>query len=607
MGLLAAAATRLVELASRAHELRSTERQDAFGSALAQLDAYGLDPLAGGFRLPRDLADLLYERTWLSVVADIVPDWGTQEGFTVPQLAGDAQERLASDLEDLAADQAVKLAWRFARQHGGGAVLKVIDDGRPPELPVDRAAIRRVTALIAVDRHELYITDWGSNGRTLGPLEYQDLNGTRWHPDRVVPFLNRQLAMRRREWYERWSVSEYERIYDAFLRDDDTQKAIAKIVKEYSYDVLHIKGLRHKDPAEIREVLKAIALSIAKIGRIALEADDRYTTQTKTLAGLPDSVNVITDRLAMITRIPASILRFASPGGLNMGANTGDWEAFLGLVAAEQRTHYVPAMASIVADVLASADGPLAGRPPPPHWKIQPRELGKLSPDKAAELRRANAEARKADLEAGVVTVEEARREQGLAELYSLIADAPDTAAPELDLALDLGAAAPTGQTPDAVEATALNGAQIAAILEVAARVHAGEITRDAALGILRLAFPGVAPEQLAAALPPEGAAPAPAPGGTQPTADDGPLDAEDPEGLEPAPSPGIPPQGVSTVGLAEIRQRYGAGKKAVLDLVAAKRVRAWKPGGRWRFVESEVAEAFLHQPPDLTEPGDDP
>jgi hypothetical protein len=99
------------------------ERQDAFGSALAQLDAYGLDPQAGGFRLPRDLADLLYERTWLSVVADIVPDWGTQEGFTVPQLAGDAQERLASDLEDLAADQAVKLAWRFARQHGGGAVL----------------------------------------------------------------------------------------------------------------------------------------------------------------------------------------------------------------------------------------------------------------------------------------------------------------------------------------------------------------------------------------------------------------------------------------------------------------------------------------------------
>lgn len=506
----------------------TVERLDAFGSALAQLDAYGLDPQAGGFRLPRELADLLYERTWLSVVADIVPDWGTQEGFTVPQLAGNAQERLASDLEDLAADQAVKLAWRFARQHGGGAVLKVIDDGRPPELPVDRAAIRRVTALIAVDRHELYITDWGSNGRTLGPLEYQDLNGTRWHPDRVVPFLNRQLAMRRREWYERWSVSEYERIYDAFLRDDDTQKAIAKIVKEYSYDVLHIKGLRHKDPAEIREVLKAIALSIAKIGRIALEADDRYTTQTKTLAGLPDSVNVITDRLAMITRIPASILRFASPGGLNMGANTGDWEAFLGLVAAEQRTHYVPAMASIVADVLASADGPLAGRPPPPHWKIQPRELGKLSPDKAAELRRANAEARKADLEAGVVTVEEARREQGLAELYSLVADAPDTAAPEL-----------------------------------------------------------------------EGAAPAPAPGGTQPTADDAPTDAEDPEGPEPAPSPGIPPEGQSTVGLAEIRQRYGAGRKAVLDLVAAKRVRAWRPGGRWRLLESEVAEAFLHQPPD--------
>lgn len=603
MGLFSAAARLWSQLADAPMNEQAADgssaaaRMDAWGAAVAQLDAYGLDPLAGGCRLPRELADLLYERTWLSTVADIVPDWGTQEGFTVPQLPGDAQERLASDLEDLDADQAVKLAWRFARQHGGGAVLKVLDDGRPPELPVDRAALRRVTALIAVDRHELYITAWGSDGRSIGPLEYQDLNGTRWHPDRVVPFLNRQLAMRRREWYERWSVSEFERIYEAFLRDDETQRAIAKVVKEYSYDVLHLKGLRHKDPEEIRAVLKAITLSIAKIGRIALEADDRYTTQTKTLAGLPDSVNVITDRLAMITRIPASILRFANPGGLNMGANVGDWEAFLGLVAAEQRTHYVPAMSSIVADVLASADGPLAGRPPPPHWKVQPRPLGKLSPDKAAELRRANAEARKADLEAGVITVEEARREQGLAELYSLAAPEPATDAPPIDLsALDLGATAPAGQPPDAVEATALNGAQIAAILEVAARVHAGEITRDAGLGILRLAFPGVATDQLAAALPPEGAPPTP--GAPQPTTDDAP-DPEDPAVTEPAPSPGIPPEGQSTVGLAEIRQRYGAGKKAVLDLVAAKRVRAWRPGGRWRLLESEVAEAFLHQPPE--------
>src|SRR5690606_4782997 len=148
-------------------------------------------------------------------------------------------------------------------------------------------------------------------------------------------------------------------------------------------------------------------------------------TQTKTISGLPDSVKVLAERLAMITRIPASILLFDSPGGLNVGENGGDWETFFGLGESEQHDHYVPAVANIVTDIFDSQAGPFAGRRPPERWKVKRKELATRTPDKQAEIDKANAERRAVDVAAGVVSVEEARSEPRVVELYSIKAEPP--------------------------------------------------------------------------------------------------------------------------------------------------------------------------------------
>lgn len=563
----------------------ASERMDAWNKINA-LDQWGLDPWASGFRIPREAADLLYERTWLSVVADLFPEVGTAKGFAVPALDADVHAELQSDLEDLDFAGAAKMAWRFARQHGGGALVKIVDDARPTFEAIDRANIRRVLALQAVDRHELMITAWGSDGRTIGPLEYTDLNGNRWHPSRVVPFVNRRLSVRRREWYEYWSVSEYERIYDAWDRDEESQRALGKLVKEYSYDVLHLRDLDAKDPAEVRKTLKAIALGIKAIGRFALGSEDKYTSQSKSLAGLADSVNVLIARLSMITRIPASILEFKTPGGLNSGENAGDWQALYAAVASEQTDLYVPAAANVVADVLASANGPLRGAPPPARWRIVPNDLGEVAPDRAASVRKTEAEARAVDVAAGIITNDEARAE--VVELYGLKVDAAPAVAPEIDP--QISATAPATAAPP-VEDSVLNGAQVQAVVDLALQVRAGQIDRASALGILRLAFPRISPEVLDRAIPQDVPA-APAVAG-----DDDPVDGEPIDESAIAPTPGMPPDGVVLVNARRLKERFGIGRTALLRLVRDQKIQAWKPGGRWAFIESEVAQAIVHNP----------
>ena len=465
------------------------------------------------------------------MVADLIPDWGTARGFDLLKMPGAIAEDLQSVAEDLELDAVLNRAWKFARKDGGGAVVLVVEDGRPSNEPLDLAAVWRVKKLVALDRWELTITKWGAEGDVVGPLEFQDQSGAKWHHTRVVPFYNRELPLRRRPYYDYWSLGEFDRVYGEFLRDQDVQEALGKLLKEYSYDVLKLNGLRNQSKDEVRKALVGIGLGIQKVGKIALDADDDYITQTKTLAGLPDSVKLITSRLAMIVRIPASILLFENPGGLNSGANTGDWESLLGQVEADQRKHYVPAVVRVLTCVLASREGPTGGRPVVERWRVQPRPLGRLSPQVEAQVRSANAAARAADVSNGIITVEEARRDKDLVAGYG-IEETPELLAP------------PAAEVEPTVAAPAT----------------------------------------------------APAPAEAQ-------LADEEGEPAEPEPTPGQPPPGESLVTAAQVRERYGIGLGALKSMVMRRSIRGWRFPSGWRFLESEVASAGLHQPPEPAEP----
>lgn len=539
----------------------------------------------------------------MSVVADIIPDWGTSAGFELKGMPGDVAEALQSCAEDLALAPTVNMAWKWARKDGGGAVVKVLNDGRPSSAPIDYANLTSVAGLVALDRTELQIIKWGNTGTGIGPLLYQDQHGQEWHHQRVVPIYNRELALRRRPFYQYWSVGEFDRVYADFLRDRSVQEALAKLLKEYSYDVLFIDGLRAASKDKVKEALIGIGLGIQKIGKFALDAKDDYRSQTKTMAGLPDSVKLITARLAMITRIPASILLFENPGGLNSGANTGDWEALFGQVAADQPKHYSPVIVNVLTDVLRSLTGPTGGRPVTERWRVEPKPLGRLSPERAATVRSTNASARTSDISSGLVTVEEARRDPDVVALYSLNVSAPSpTEELQPELAPDLAAAPITAPDavalpdgsgaiqPGAMQDVALNGAQVSSMLEIVA----APISRRQMRAVLRVSYPSASAADIEDMLPLTD--PAPTPAATPAT------DAELPE-QEPAPTPGQPPAGENLMDVATVKARYGVGLGALKSMVRRKLIRGWKYPSGWRFLESEVAVAGLHNP----DPGPEP
>lgn len=96
-------------------------------------------------------------------------DWGTAKGFDLPGLLGPVAEQLQSTAEDLQLDPVAQAAWKFARKDGGGAVVKVVEDGRRSNEPIDYANLHRVKKLVALDRWELTSTRWGQRGRRRRP------------------------------------------------------------------------------------------------------------------------------------------------------------------------------------------------------------------------------------------------------------------------------------------------------------------------------------------------------------------------------------------------------------------------------------------------------
>lgn len=131
---------------------------------------------------------------------------------------------------------------------------------------------------------------------------------------------------------------------------------------------------------------------------------------------------------------------------------------------------------------------------------------------------------------ARAVTVDELRSSRGLEpfgpekggdRIASI--DVPAMALPSASPALPSAPPKPEPASPVAapeLDGATVNGAQVTSLLEIVSQVSAGTIPRDAAIGIITVAFPSVSPERAAAMLPPEGfTPPSPDASGGAPTA----------------------------------------------------------------------------------------
>lgn len=257
----------------------------------------------------------------------------------------------------------------------------------------------------------------------------------------------------------------------------------------------------------------AMQLARSQLKMRVIDAEDDSGVTPAPLAGIREILEIEERELAALADTPATILFGDTPAGIGDG-NAGprkDWEA---TATAWALDHVQEPLERLTALIMAGRGGE------PVDWKVCRREPSQLSEKDQAEIRQLDAATDVALCGATIITPSDARKRHEIQARYQIDDGATvdpgvmplDIRDPGADLAADPNAAPidTTGKSTE-VQATALNGAQVASMVGVITAVVTGQIPREAGAALLAFAFQVKEPGTVNAMLGPPGWKPEPA------------------------------------------------------------------------------------------------
>jgi phage-related protein (TIGR01555 family) len=399
--------------------------------------------------LPMTTLECIYEFSAIAArVVNQEPDDSTREGFFLDGLDGVDQERLDDSLQKLDFLSKVADASRWAQLYGGAGIYMRIDDGRTADQPVDMNNIRSVLGLVVLDRYDLTVTQYD---HCLGhPLMYQmSIESTHRmiHESRVLPFYGVRLPWRAQRRRSGWGGSVVDQFWDAFQAYGSSHSYLMNALARITQGVVKHKGLNKKltsgkeSKAQLTKRFQQLQRSGSSLGDYVMDMDQEdYVAVQRGVAGYKEALEAFTDYMVSNTPLPKSILMGQTPGGLNSGANAGDWETWAGYISASQAKKLTPRVRRFLDILFASTTTPLTGEAPS-SYKIVWNNILQVSDGEKADIHLKNAQARGMDIQNGVVTDEQARRQEDVATEYKLTEEeiaeeTPDNVRPtESDLA----------------------------------------------------------------------------------------------------------------------------------------------------------------------------
>jgi phage-related protein (TIGR01555 family) len=474
-------------------------------------------------------------------IVDVVPAEATRKGWTVtaaPEAAGGKRPTV-----DAAADEDRRLevaptmaeAWSLARLWGHSIVLMVTDDEIPAQFrddpaawlvqPLDMRRVRRVLALQVFDALESWPVEYDADVRSRtfrDPLIWglaPSIPGvtsstagrtpTAVHASRVLYFRGRLRppSLRHSAGHSisggrSLDDSELQAVYDEVRNLAQTMAGGATLAQELRESVLKVSGLRGLATADqAREVaarMRLMARAKSMLGMIILGEADEYANNSNPPTGFRELSTEAQAMLSAVTGIPLTILFGHAPAGLSTDDKSGrqSWDR---VIRAQQENKLAPHLVTLYNVIFGARQGPTKGTAP---VDVRPkfRALLEESDGEIAGTRKAVADADAIYLDRGVISAEQvagrfgpngfqldlppsiepdeideptaAEEAAGRAEVAGLIEGATvETAAGEL------GA--------DKFADVALNGAQIAQAVDIAARAKIGEIDRTQAVAML--------------------------------------------------------------------------------------------------------------------------
>lgn len=515
---------------------RSAERTDAWVNVLAGINTSRDKRTAG--RVAAATLDYAEMRTlWrhddiAALTIETVPGEMFREGFKFVHADAKLVAQVSAEVKRLKLRARLKRACEFERAYGGAAILPVTNDGALSLAePLNPDTITRIHHLVVLEPRELMVHSYDEDIESPAwrkPLTYslqpagtnysgKLTPGTVIHRSRMIVFDGRCRSNDPSDGvetggYAGWGDSVLIPIH-AVIRDFQIGWSSASLLLvDFAQGVYKMKGLVDMlkgNEALVRKRLEIMELTKSVVKAIVIDADDEYSRQQTPISGLPETLDRLASRVCAAARLPVTKLMGQSPKGLG---NEGDSDiAFLYDQVAQEQDDKLPLIEQAIGLILAQRE-PFGGkRKAIKDWKIEFGSLWQPTDREMAETRKIVMDTDAIAIDKGIITPDEVRRTRYGGDGFQLdllvgddaddlngvdpdraaamagdlrapVVEPPDGAGLTAPAAAALGAGAKTSDT-------AMNGAQVASLLEVIGLFNRGELSSAQATAVIQRAF----------------------------------------------------------------------------------------------------------------------
>lgn len=298
--------------------------------------------------------------------------------------ANDAIQTFEEYLKATQFHQALAEVIKLQRLYGGAGLVLLIDDGLPPDEPVDTARIRAIRGYIPLSRHALIpedfsITDYSkpshyriTTSQRLSPEQTDSYVNIRIHSSRVARFDGLYLPWNTRVRNTGWGQSVLQLIWESYKRYESALSGLESMTSDADLFVHKIPGLFQRiasgNESDLRKRLEANNLSRSVYGGMVVDKEEELDFLNRALSNIASATDPFVKDLQAATGWPASILMGDSPGGLGKEGRFEE-RVWASLVEQWQEVYCRTAITEVFEYILSSKEGPTRGRPPA-NWAV---------------------------------------------------------------------------------------------------------------------------------------------------------------------------------------------------------------------------------------------
>jgi phage-related protein (TIGR01555 family) len=421
-------------------------RRDSWVNAVTGLGTAARDKaVSSTFARSAPLSDetleaLYHGDPFAAKIVDKLPLEAFREGFDLtcseemePEEKARQEQALRDKLDSLGVDEKAPQAAIWGRLFGGGILFIGADDGQEVEEPLRLEGIKEVRFITVMDKRDLQPSTFYEDPKEdkFGEVETyrftpvssgisgaKTLTGTIIHESRLIIFPGVLTSQRERQYLNHWDHSVIHRAYTTLRSYGADWASVSTMLADASQGILKIKDFYEVMSGGAKETFEerlAIVDLARFVGRIMpIDAEEEFTYQDRTFAGIPDILEKDMLRMASVADMPVTVLMGQSPAGMN-ATGESDQTVWFNTVKNERDNKYTPLMdrlVTVVAYAVPELSDPLA-------WGVGWPSLWQMSPPEEADHKKKVAETDAIYINAQVLEPEEVTAERFGGEEYS--------------------------------------------------------------------------------------------------------------------------------------------------------------------------------------------